>query len=158
MVRGARAEAADRTVPWTEIRKICIFGSMASDHSKAAKKGDPKAHRAEGGKPRSKKRPRSRRGSREGGVRLRRISATEAVRNFARVVDEVRTRGVAVIIEQRGRPACEIRPTGPPRFTGTDLLALLERLPRPDPGFCVDVESAIQEGNQPAASVDPWAR
>jgi antitoxin (DNA-binding transcriptional repressor) of toxin-antitoxin stability system len=70
-----------------------------------------------------------------------RISATEASRNFARLLDEVEHSGASYLVERHGRAVAEIRP---PRSGGTvgDLRALLREIP-PDAAWTRDVETEI---------------
>jgi prevent-host-death family protein len=70
-----------------------------------------------------------------------RISATEAARSFADVVNRVRYRGEEFIVEKAGEPVCRIGPAGPGNCTLADLAQLLARAPRADAGF----ESAVAE-------------
>jgi antitoxin (DNA-binding transcriptional repressor) of toxin-antitoxin stability system len=73
------------------------------------------------------------------------LSATRAARTFSDLLNCVRYRGEAFVIERGGEPVCEISPVKPPRFTGADLLALLRSLPKPDAGFWDAVEEATRQ-------------
>jgi len=57
----------------------------------------------------------------------RRVSATEAVRNFSEILNRVRYRGETFVIERGGQPICELRPATPlaagVRSIGTGRLA-----------------------------------
>lgn len=84
----------------------------------------------------------------------RRLTATEAVRNFSELLNRVRYRGESFVIERGGVPIGELGPAAPVRFTGADLLALLQSLPPPDDGYFDDVERAIAD--QPRLPESPW--
>jgi len=82
------------------------------------------------------------------------ISATEAARTFSELLDRVCYRGETFVIERGGEPVCEVSHVKPPRFTGTDLLALLNSLPRPDTAFWTAVDEATRE--KPKVPDSPW--
>jgi antitoxin (DNA-binding transcriptional repressor) of toxin-antitoxin stability system len=84
----------------------------------------------------------------------RRLSATEAARNFSELLNRVRYRGERFVIERGGVAIGELRPTAPVRFTGHDLLALLRSLPPVDDEFFDAVEEAAR--NQPRVPESPW--
>ena len=73
------------------------------------------------------------------------LSATRAARTFSDLLNRVRYRGEAFVIERGGEPVCEISPVKPTRFSGADLLALLRSLPKPDAGFWDAVEEATRQ-------------
>ena len=85
------------------------------------------------------------------------LTATEAARTFSDILNRVRYRGETFVVERGGEPICRITPaTAPVRFTGKDLVKLLERLPRPDDGYLDAVEAAAAE--QPMLPGSPWER
>jgi hypothetical protein len=85
------------------------------------------------------------------------ISATAAARSFSELLDRVCYRGESFVIERGGEPICEMSHVKPLRFTGTDFVALLESLPKPDPTFWDAVEDATRQA--PAAVPEsPWER
>ena len=86
----------------------------------------------------------------------RRLSATEAARNFSELLNRVRYRGETFIIERGGEAVGELRPAAPSRFTGADLVALLRSLPPVDEDFLKAVEEAAR--NQPPIQESPWGR
>lgn len=86
----------------------------------------------------------------------RTISATQAARTFSDLLNRVRYRGDAFVIERGGEPVCEISPVKAPRFTGTDLLGLLRSLPKPDAAFWDAVEEATCQ--QPSVPKTLWER
>jgi antitoxin (DNA-binding transcriptional repressor) of toxin-antitoxin stability system len=82
------------------------------------------------------------------------ISATEVARSFSELLDRVCYRGETFVIERGGEPVCEMSPVKPLRFTGTDFLALLNSLPKPDPAFWDAVENATRQA--PTVPDSPW--
>ena len=86
----------------------------------------------------------------------RRVSATEAARNFSELLNRVRYRGETFIIERGGEAVGELRPAASPRFTGADLVALLRSLPPVDEDFLEAVEEGYR--NQPPIQESPWER
>ncbi len=84
------------------------------------------------------------------------ISATEAARTFSALLDRVCYRGETFVIERGGEPVCEMSHVKPPRFTGGDLLALLDSLPKPDLAFWDVVEEATRQA--PRVPDSPWER
>lgn len=89
-------------------------------------------------------------------IGMRRITATQAARNFSQILDQVRFRGESYIVERNGEPICRIEPSGyASRVTVTELRALLASTPPPDDTFARDV-AAIQK-SQPRLPRSPWA-
>ena len=86
----------------------------------------------------------------------RRVSATEAARNFSEILNRVRYRGETFVIERGGQPICEIRPAAPTLFTGADLVTLLRSLPSVDEGYLTAVEEIARR--QPQLPESPWER
>lgn len=82
------------------------------------------------------------------------VSASEAARRFAALVDEVRRTGESVIVTQHGRPACRIAPPPAPESTIETLIEALERGPRVDADF-LDTVERITRG-QPPVPPSPW--
>jgi antitoxin (DNA-binding transcriptional repressor) of toxin-antitoxin stability system len=66
------------------------------------------------------------------------VSATEAARKFADLLDAVEHRGEHFTIVRRGKAIAHLEPTG--RGRGGDVKALLRRH-HPDPGWLEDLES-----------------
>ena len=86
----------------------------------------------------------------------RRVSSTEASRNFSEILNLVRYRGESFLVERGGEPICEIRPVAPPPFTGADVVALLRSLPPVDEDYLTEVEALTR--NQPLLPESPWER
>src|SRR5580765_343395 len=84
------------------------------------------------------------------------ISATEAARNFRAVLNDVEGNGMTFRIERHGQPIAELAPVGKHvrRFTGRDLVELLQEVPKLDADFASDVAAIHAEGNTPVR--DPW--
>lgn len=60
----------------------------------------------------------------------KRITATEAGRNFSKIVNRVLYRGEEFVVERAGEPVCRIVPTRPLRLSGAEALRVLKSLPR----------------------------
>ena len=84
----------------------------------------------------------------------RTVSATEAVRRFAALVDEVRRTGRSVLVTQHGRPVCRIAPPPGPESTVESLIEALIHGPRVDPEFLETVEAITRA--QPRVPRSPW--
>lgn len=84
----------------------------------------------------------------------RKVSATEAARNFSELLNRIRFRGESFIVERGGEAICELRPAAPPRFTGADLVTLLRSLPEVDEDYLRTVEETAR--NQPLMPESPW--
>jgi antitoxin (DNA-binding transcriptional repressor) of toxin-antitoxin stability system len=82
------------------------------------------------------------------------MSATEAARNFSEILNRVLYRGETFLIERGGEPICEVRPAGPRRFTGRDLVALVKSLPPVDEDYLSAVEEFTR--SQPRLPESPW--
>jgi len=94
--------------------------------------------------------------SRARGQGNRIISATDAARSFSELLDRVSYRGETFIIERGGELVCEISHVRPLHFTGTDVLALLHSLPKPDPGYWREIKKVTKQDSTVPAS--PWER
>jgi prevent-host-death family protein len=85
-----------------------------------------------------------------------RITATEAARTFSDLLNRVRYRGEAFVVERAGEPVCRIVPAGAPQRTVGDLVHLLREIPRPDEEYLSAVEELAKR--QPAMPKTPWPR
>lgn len=83
----------------------------------------------------------------------RRVSATDAARNFSDLINRVAYAGERFVIERGGKAMCELRSVEARRFTGADFLALLSTLARPSEEFLAAVEEITrrQDAVQPSA-------
>ena len=84
------------------------------------------------------------------------ISATDAARSFSELLDRVSYRGETFIIERGGELVCEISHVRPLHFSGTDVLALLHSLPKPDPGYWREIKKVAKQHLTVPES--PWER
>ena len=92
------------------------------------------------------------------GARAGRIAATEAAKNFGRLVDRVREEGVTYVVERGGMPVAQIGPVGPPATTLADLIAFFRDGSRAGEPYLRAVESGIRRSNKPAVPANPWER
>ncbi len=83
----------------------------------------------------------------------RKLTATEASRNFSEVINRARYRGESFLVERGGEPVCEIRPAAL-RFTLDDLIELIRELPSVDEDYLRAVEESIN--SQPSIPKSPW--
>ena len=84
----------------------------------------------------------------------RRISSSDAARNFAAVIDRVYRRREQFIVERGGVPVSQISPVKGTRRTLSDLAALLQSLPTPDKHHLRTVDQLV--ARQPATPRSPW--
>lgn len=84
----------------------------------------------------------------------RTVTATEAARHFAALVDEVRRTGRSVLVTQHGRPVCRIAPSPAPESTAESFIEALVHGPRVDPAFLDTVETITR--TQPRVPRSPW--
>jgi antitoxin (DNA-binding transcriptional repressor) of toxin-antitoxin stability system len=84
----------------------------------------------------------------------RTISATEAAREFSRVLDDLEHHHETVYyVERHGRPVARIEADTGRRISWRDVRSALLSAPRPDPGFEADlVEIRAMQSVEP----DPW--
>jgi antitoxin (DNA-binding transcriptional repressor) of toxin-antitoxin stability system len=87
-----------------------------------------------------------------------RVSATEAAKNFGRLVDRVREERVTYDIERGGKPVAQIAPVGRPPFTMGDFKALVRTLPSSGDEYLTIVERASTRRNRPRIRRNPWER
>ena len=89
----------------------------------------------------------------------KRISATEASRKFADMLDAVEHRNAEFVVERRGRAIAELTPARAAAAKGAtwgDVLRLFDDGLRPDPDFARDM--ARVRRSRPRLRKDPWAR
>ena len=85
------------------------------------------------------------------------ISATEAARNFSELLNRVRYKGQAYLVERGGEAVCEIRPVyASSGFTGADLVRLLATLPAAPKAYLDAVAEVLED--QPPAEETRWPR
>ncbi|TMD59550.1 MAG: type II toxin-antitoxin system Phd/YefM family antitoxin [Chloroflexi bacterium] len=86
------------------------------------------------------------------------ISATTAGRRLSEILDAVEHNREEFIVARHGQDVARIAPAGAPVRTArwSDVLAILERLPRPDSQFRRDITAARRR--RAGLPRDPWAR
>ena len=94
-----------------------------------------------------------RRRAREG-----RVSATEAAKNFGRLVDRVREERATYIVDRGGTPVARISPADAPAATMRDFKAMLAHAPRAHEEYWLAVEAAVGRHNKPRVRRNRWAR
>lgn len=83
------------------------------------------------------------------------ITATEAARNFSRLLDEVDRKRRSFHIKRGGEVIATIGPPGPRSMTVGELLDRLAAAPQPDEDFAGDVVAA-RHAQPPLSMEDPW--
>ena len=87
-----------------------------------------------------------------------RVSATEAAKNFGRLVDRVREERATYVVERGGTPVAHITPVARASFTLADFKALASRLPHVNEEYLAAVERSVKRHNQPRVRRNPWER
>jgi antitoxin (DNA-binding transcriptional repressor) of toxin-antitoxin stability system len=87
-----------------------------------------------------------------------RVPATEAAKNFGRLVDRVREERTTYVIERGGKPVAQIRPVTRASFTMADFKELAADLAGAGDEYLRAVEGAIERHNRPRARRNPWER
>ena len=88
-----------------------------------------------------------------------RIAATDAAKNFGRLVDRVREEGATYVIERHGRPIAQIGPIEPAkRTTLRDFVDAVRAAPKLDEEALRYIEDGIKMLNRPEVPGNPWAR
>ncbi len=84
------------------------------------------------------------------------LSATQAARSFSDLLNRIRYRGEAFVVERGGEPVCRMLPAQPARLTLRELAELLRSAPAPDASYAADVRRAARrQGRLPRS---PWGR
>jgi prevent-host-death family protein len=89
---------------------------------------------------------------------LARIAATEASKNFGRLVDRVRDERATYIIERSGKPVAQIGPIDQPFATLGDFKAWIRNHPPADEDYLKAVEAVVALHNKPRVRWNPWER
>lgn len=87
-----------------------------------------------------------------------RVSATEAAKNFGRLVDRVREERVTYVVERGGTAVARIAPIDRTSFTLADFKALITSVPSADEDYLKAVEEAAARHNKPRQRRNPWER
>jgi antitoxin (DNA-binding transcriptional repressor) of toxin-antitoxin stability system len=74
---------------------------------------------------------------------VKKVTATEAARNFSRILDEAEHDSETFLVERNGHPVAQIRPAPRPS-TVEDLLRILRTTP-PDPDFERDMRDVLAD-------------
>ena len=88
----------------------------------------------------------------------RAISATEAAKNFGRLVDRVREDEATYLVERGGVPVVRISPVNRRAATVGDFKALLGGRGGAGEAYVRAVEHAVERHNEPRVRRNPWAR
>ena len=91
-------------------------------------------------------------------IALARITATEAAKNFGRLVDRVRDERATYIIERSGQPVAQIGPVEQPIATIGDFKAWIGNHRPGDEEYLRAVEEVVARHNKPRVRRNPWAR
>lgn len=86
------------------------------------------------------------------------VSASEAAKNFGRLIDRVRETGATYVVERSGRPVARIGPAEAPAFTIADLRRLVASNRRADEAYLTAVERAASRHSRPRVRRNPWGR
>jgi antitoxin (DNA-binding transcriptional repressor) of toxin-antitoxin stability system len=84
------------------------------------------------------------------------VSATDAAKNFGRLVDRVRETRATFVVERAGVPVAQVGPAERSVFTMADLKALVAQGPSADDEYLKAVSRAIESHNHPRLRKDPW--
>ena len=88
-----------------------------------------------------------------------RIAATDAAKNFGRLVDRVREKGTTYVIERHGRAVAQIGPVEPTkRTTLRGFAEFMRTAPKLDEETLRYIEEGIKMYNQPTVPQNPWER
>jgi len=89
----------------------------------------------------------------------KRVAATDAAKNFGRLVDRVREEGATYVIERHGRPVAQIGPVEPAEpKTLRDLVEAIRAAPKLDEETLRYIEEGIAIYNRPEVPKNPWER
>jgi len=83
------------------------------------------------------------------------ITATEAARNFSKLLDDIEHGRRRFTVTRGGRPIATVEPAGPRSVTVRDLLDGIRRAPRPDDRFGEDLQRA-RRALGTLSTDDPW--
>jgi antitoxin (DNA-binding transcriptional repressor) of toxin-antitoxin stability system len=84
------------------------------------------------------------------------VSATEAAKNFGRLIDRVRETRATYVVERGGKPVASIAPVDREAFTIRDLKALISERGAASPEYLEAVEHASSRRNRPRVRRNPW--
>src|SRR5262245_30923152 len=87
-----------------------------------------------------------------------RVSATEAAKNFGRLVDRVREEHATYIIERGGKAVAHIGPAAGQSCSTAAFKPSVRRLPGGRGEYLDAVERAVARHNRPRVRRNPWGR
>ena len=87
-----------------------------------------------------------------------RITATEAAKNFGRLVNRVREERATYVVDRGGVPVAHITPATARACTLGDFKAFLASRRRADDEYADAVEAVVDRHNKPRVRRNPWAR
>lgn len=85
------------------------------------------------------------------------VSATDAAKNFGRLMDRVRETRATYIVERAGVPVAQVGPAERTAFTMADFKALMAGGAPADGEYVKAVSRAIERHNHPRLRKDPWS-
>jgi hypothetical protein len=88
----------------------------------------------------------------------RKVTASEAAKNFGALADRVRSERAAYVVERGGVPVVRVEPVDVVRCTFRDLADWFSDREPLDGQFLKEVERFIEASNAPAVPGDPWER
>jgi hypothetical protein len=91
-------------------------------------------------------------------ARTRKVTASDAAKNFGALADRVRSERAAYVVERGGVPVVRIEPVDVVRCTFRDLADWLADREPLDSRYLAEVERLIRAANTPAVPGDPWER
>lgn len=86
------------------------------------------------------------------------VPATEAAKNFGRLVDRVREERVIYVVERGGVPVAQLGPVDRAQFTMADFKALAASPPAATDEYLREVERAVARHARPRVRPNPWDR
>ena len=96
--------------------------------------------------------------SRKKSTRAGRVTATEAAKNFGRLVNRVREERATYVVDRGGVPVAHITPATTRACTLGDFKALVASRRRVGEEYAAAVEAVVDRHNKPRVRRNPWAR
>lgn len=90
--------------------------------------------------------------------RTRKVTASDAAKNFGALADRVRSERATYIVERAGVPVVRVEPVDVVRCTFRDLADWYADREPLDSRYLAEVERMIKAANTPAVPGDPWDR
>ena len=90
--------------------------------------------------------------------RTRKVTASDAAKNFGALADRVRSERATYIVERGGVPVVRVEPVDVVRCTFRDLADWYADREPLDSRYLAEVERMIKAANTPAVPGDPWDR